>query len=85
MKSRAGFVATLCACAILPCGFANEPSELCWNVTDEMIMAVAAKGGVIQINYLYLDQARDAESQGRQTALAKLRADRGTPHGKGAL
>jgi membrane dipeptidase len=40
------------------------------NITDEMIKALAAKGGVIQINYvdIFLDQAKHAELQRRQAA-----------------
>jgi membrane dipeptidase len=47
------------------------------NMTDEMIEAMAAKGGVIQINYLdaYLDQATYLAQDQRRRELAPLRAE----------
>ena len=46
------------------------------NMTDEMIKALAAKGGVIQINFLdqYLDHDLYLASQKRQEELAPFRA-----------
>jgi membrane dipeptidase len=47
------------------------------NMTDEMIKALAARGGVIQINYLdaYLDNDLYLAQAKRQEQLAPLRAD----------
>ena len=47
------------------------------NMTDEMIKAMAAKGGVIQINYLdsYLDNDLYLAQQKRQKDLEPLRAE----------
>jgi membrane dipeptidase len=47
------------------------------NMTDEMIKAMAAKGGVIQINYLdaYLDHATYLAQEERRKALVPLRAE----------
>jgi membrane dipeptidase len=47
------------------------------NLTDEMIRALAAKGGIIQINYLdaYLDNELYLAQSKRQQELAPLRAE----------
>jgi membrane dipeptidase len=46
------------------------------NLTDEMIKALAAKGGVVQINYMdgYLDQDTYLAQEARDKALAPIRA-----------
>jgi membrane dipeptidase len=47
------------------------------NLTDEMMKALAAKGGVVQINYLdaYLDEDTRVAQEARAAQLAPLRAE----------
>jgi membrane dipeptidase len=47
------------------------------NLTDEMLKALAAKGGVAQVNFMegYLDQALYEEQEKRRPEMTKLRQD----------
>lgn len=68
-ESRAPIIASHSSCRAI----SGHPR----NLTDEMIKALAAKDGLIQVNYLdaYLDQDTYLAQQARDKALAPLRAD----------
>jgi membrane dipeptidase len=67
--SRAPLLASHSSCRAL-CGHPR-------NLTDEMIKALAAKGGVIQVNFMdgYLDQDTYLAQAARERALAPVRAE----------
>ena len=67
--SRAPIIASHSSCRAI--------SEHPRNLSDEMIKALAAKGGVIQINYMdaYLDHDTYVAQEARDKALAPIRAD----------
>jgi membrane dipeptidase len=67
--SQAPVIASHSACRAL-CGHPR-------NLSDDMIKALAARGGVIQINFMdgYIDQAVFQEQEKRRPALEALQAD----------
>jgi membrane dipeptidase len=67
-ESRAPILASHSSCRAI----AGHPR----NLTDEMIKALAAKGGVVQINYMdgYLDQDTYLAQEARDKARAPIRA-----------
>jgi membrane dipeptidase len=82
--SRAPVIASHSSCRVFTPGFER-------NISDDLIRAVAAKGGVVQVNFssIFLDEAFRRQEEGEKRAtdsvLARAGVRRGSPDGRRIL